>query len=80
MILIYGLKWKLLHKRFMELAVFQHQQKLKNKLQNYRKWIWKYPVCVAKTQYSFSTDPTLRGAPSDHVITIREATPEQTLL
>jgi formate--tetrahydrofolate ligase len=32
----------------------------------------KYPVCVAKTQYSFSTDPTLRGAPSDHVITIRE--------
>ena len=31
-----------------------------------------YPVCVAKTQYSFSTDPTLRGAPSDHVIDIRE--------
>tara|TARA_B100001029_G_C15049789_1_gene449815 strand:- start:365 stop:2038 length:1674 start_codon:yes stop_codon:yes gene_type:complete len=32
----------------------------------------KYPVCVAKTQYSFSTDPSLRGAPSDHVIPIRE--------
>ena len=32
----------------------------------------KYPVCVAKTQYSFSTDPTLRGAPSDHDISIRE--------
>jgi formate--tetrahydrofolate ligase len=31
-----------------------------------------YPVCVAKTQYSFSTDPNLRGAPSDHVINIRE--------
>lgn len=31
-----------------------------------------YPVCVAKTQYSFSTDPQLRGAPSGHVITIRE--------
>ena len=29
-------------------------------------------MCVAKTQYSFSTDPTLRGAPSDHVIPIRE--------
>jgi formate--tetrahydrofolate ligase len=27
---------------------------------------------VAKTQYSFSTDPTLRGAPSDHVVNIRE--------
>ena len=32
----------------------------------------KYPVCVAKTQYSFSTDPTLRGAPSGHEIAIRE--------
>ena len=31
-----------------------------------------YPVCVAKTQYSFSTDPKLRGAPSDHVVNIRE--------
>ena len=31
-----------------------------------------YPVCVAKTQYSFSTDPKLRGAPSGHVVTIRE--------
>ena len=31
-----------------------------------------YPVCVAKTQYSFSTDASLRGAPSDHVVDIRE--------
>ncbi len=31
-----------------------------------------YPVCVAKTQYSFSTDPSLRGAPSGHVINVRE--------
>jgi len=31
-----------------------------------------YPVCVAKTQYSFSTDPQLRGAPDNHVINIRE--------
>jgi formate--tetrahydrofolate ligase len=31
-----------------------------------------YPVCVAKTQYSFSTDPKRRGAPSDHVVDIRE--------
>ena len=31
-----------------------------------------YPICVAKTQYSFSTDPQLRGAPSNHVVTIRE--------
>jgi formate--tetrahydrofolate ligase len=31
-----------------------------------------YPVCVAKTQYSFSTDANLRGAPSNHEINIRE--------
>jgi len=31
-----------------------------------------YPVCVAKTQYSFSTDPKLRGAPEGHVVGIRE--------
>jgi len=31
-----------------------------------------YPVCVAKTQYSFSTDPLLHGAPSGHVVNIRE--------
>ena len=31
-----------------------------------------YPVCMAKTQYSFSTDPNLKGAPSNHVVPIRE--------
>jgi formate--tetrahydrofolate ligase len=32
----------------------------------------KYPICMAKTQYSFSTDPNLLGAPSGHVVPIRE--------
>jgi formate--tetrahydrofolate ligase len=32
----------------------------------------RYPVCMAKTQYSFSTDPNLLGAPSGHVVPIRE--------
>ena len=31
-----------------------------------------YPVCVAKTQYSFSTDASLRGAPSGHTVNVRE--------
>ena len=31
-----------------------------------------HPVCIAKTQYSFSTDPHLRGAPSGHALNIRE--------
>ncbi|HWQ37692.1 MAG TPA: formate--tetrahydrofolate ligase [Burkholderiales bacterium] len=30
------------------------------------------PVCIAKTQFSFSTDPALRGAPSGHTLTVRE--------
>ncbi|MFN7093367.1 MAG: formate--tetrahydrofolate ligase, partial [Allorhizobium sp.] len=30
------------------------------------------PVCMAKTQYSFSTDPTLRGAPEGHEVHVRE--------
>ena len=30
------------------------------------------PICVAKTQYSFSTDPNLKGAPTGHVLPIRE--------
>nr|WP_306266827.1 formate--tetrahydrofolate ligase [Pararhizobium sp. IMCC3301] len=30
------------------------------------------PICMAKTQYSFSTDPNLRGAPTGHVVPIRE--------
>lgn len=30
------------------------------------------PICMAKTQYSFSTDPLLKGAPSGHVVAIRE--------
>ena len=32
----------------------------------------KFPICIAKTQYSFSTDPNLKGAPSGHVLPIRE--------
>ncbi len=31
-----------------------------------------YPVCIAKTQYSFSTDPLLRGAPSGHVLPVKD--------
>lgn len=32
----------------------------------------KFPICMAKTQYSFSTDPNLKGAPSGHTVQIRE--------
>src|SRR6202163_1475142 len=32
----------------------------------------KAPVCIAKTQYSFSTNPDSKGAPTDHTINVRE--------
>ena len=32
----------------------------------------KLPVCIAKTQYSFSTNPNAKGAPTDHVVNVRE--------
>ncbi len=32
----------------------------------------KFPICMAKTQYSFSTDPNLKGAPVNHMVPIRE--------
>jgi len=32
----------------------------------------KCPVCIAKTQYSFSTNPDAKGAPVDHVVNVRE--------
>src|SRR5436190_2805075 len=31
-----------------------------------------FPVCIAKTQYSFTTDPNAKGAPTDHVLSVRE--------
>ena len=31
-----------------------------------------FPVCIAKTQYSFTTDPNVKGAPSDHTLAVRE--------
>ena len=31
-----------------------------------------FPICIAKTQYSFSTDPSLKGAPTGHALPIRE--------
>jgi len=45
---------------------------VRSKIKKLQEQYGHYPVCVAKTQYSFSTDPKLRGAPSGHVVNIRE--------
>jgi formate--tetrahydrofolate ligase len=48
-------------------------QKVRNQIEQFQNsGFGKLPICVAKTQYSFSTDPNLKGAPSGHVVPIRE--------
>ncbi|HXV24431.1 MAG TPA: formate--tetrahydrofolate ligase [Alphaproteobacteria bacterium] len=47
-------------------------QKVRDQFKELQKTYGHYPVCIAKTQYSFSTDPNLKGAPSNHVVPIRE--------
>ena len=48
-------------------------QKIRNQLKEWEaQGYGKLPVCMAKTQYSFSTDPSLRGAPINHSVPIRE--------
>jgi len=46
--------------------------KVRGEIQKLQALYGHYPVCVAKTQYSFSTDPSLLGAPTNHVVNIRE--------
>ncbi len=47
--------------------------KVRNQLKEFEsKGFGNLPVCIAKTQYSFSTDPSLKGAPTGHVLPIRE--------
>ncbi len=47
-------------------------QKVRDQFKELQKSYGSYPVCIAKTQYSFSTDPNLKGAPSNHVVPVRE--------
>jgi len=47
--------------------------KIRDQLKNFQEnGYGEFPICVAKTQFSFSTDPSLKGAPSGHVLPIRE--------
>jgi formate--tetrahydrofolate ligase len=47
-------------------------KKVRAQFDEYNKDYGHFPVCMAKTQYSFSTDPNLLGAPSGHMVPIRE--------
>ena len=46
---------------------------VKERLARYEKdGFGNFPICMAKTQYSFSTNPALRGAPEGHEVNVRE--------
>jgi formate--tetrahydrofolate ligase len=47
-------------------------QKVRNQIKNLQRRYGHFPICMAKTQYSFSTDPSLRGAPSHHSVPLSE--------
>lgn len=48
-------------------------QKIRDQIKQFQKQgVGHYPICMAKTQYSFSTDPNLKGIPKNHVVPIRE--------
>jgi formate--tetrahydrofolate ligase len=47
-------------------------KKIRDQINTLQKDYGHFPICIAKTQYSFSTDPNLRGAPSGHAVPIRE--------
>ena len=49
------------------------EQKIRNQFRELEEQgAGKFPICIAKTQYSFSTDATLKNAPRDHVVQIKE--------
>ena len=47
-------------------------KKVRDQINTLQETYGHFPICIAKTQYSFSTDPNLRGAPSGHAVPIRE--------
>ncbi|MGD1370592.1 formate--tetrahydrofolate ligase, partial [Enterococcus faecium] len=52
-------------------------KKAQKQIEEFTKNGWdNLPICMAKTQYSFSDDPSLLGAPEDFTITIREIIPK----
>ena len=66
-------KIEIIAKQIYKASKITANDKVKNQLREFEKNGHKHlPVCIAKTQYSFSTDPKNKGAPSNHEIPIRE--------
>ncbi|TNE57888.1 MAG: formate--tetrahydrofolate ligase [Alphaproteobacteria bacterium] len=60
-------------KRIYGASEVQADKKVRDQIRKFQEGGYGHlPVCMAKTQYSFSTDPNLLGAPSNHSLTVRE--------
>ncbi|MDC3127567.1 formate--tetrahydrofolate ligase [Candidatus Pelagibacter bacterium] len=66
-------KIEIIAKEIYKAKGIELDEKTKEQVYNIEKaGFGKFPVCIAKTQYSFSTDPKLKGAPSGHMLSVRE--------
>jgi formate--tetrahydrofolate ligase len=68
-------KIRIVAQRLYGAADITADTKVREELAEYSKKFGELPVCIAKTQYSFSSDPGAKGAPSGHVLPIREVRP-----
>ncbi|WP_417451447.1 formate--tetrahydrofolate ligase [Kordiimonas sp.] len=67
--------WNKIHKVATELygaSDISADKKVRDQIRALEADYGHFPVCIAKTQYSFSTDPAIKGAPTGHVVPIRE--------
>ena len=66
-------KIEIIAKEIYKAKGIELDEKTKEQVHNIEKaGFGKFPVCIAKTQYSFSTDPKLKGAPSGHTLSVKE--------
>ena len=66
-------KVRTIAQRLYEASDVEADKRIKDQLADFEKQgFGHFPVCIAKTQYSFSTDANLKGAPSGHILTVRE--------
>ena len=65
-------KIKIVATKIYDAADINADAKVRKQIQTLQENYGHFPICMAKTQYSFSTDPDAKGAPSGHVIPIRE--------
>ena len=65
-------KIKIVAEKLYHAKDVEYEELAQEQLKNLSSAYSKFPVCIAKTPYSFSSDPTLKGAASDHTLVVKE--------